>query len=233
MSIETIEPDVVIDAPASVLSIVPDLPDEPEEVIDTVSTADLPGIVAELVDTLGRIDVATTALAELKDTVRAWFVKFTKDAWECGDGNLGSDSLCETWERYLAEVGVPGRPNRSPAVNADGQFRVPITAANLRSATSIGLTDAQARAMIAGLPEADRYTPRTANFNLRISQIDLDDKTWDPLSKTTQRCVCPQARIEYQTQARANYGRDVLVDLSRVRVQYCPATTHIPWKGEA
>jgi hypothetical protein len=225
------EPDRHPDGPALVLSVVPDL-EEAETTTEGADTdvsasalsADLPAIAAELLATIERTDKAVAELAALKETVRTWYVKFTKDAW--ATANVAG--LCATWERYCESVGVPPRPDHasSPARNVRGTVRVPITARVLRSAT--GLAEAQVEVMIAALPEDQRFTSSQQSWNVTAASAVLDDPLWDPLAKGGgHRCICPTARADFQRRAVSNYGTGTLVDVDTLVID-CPASKHEP-----
>jgi hypothetical protein len=217
MTATTTRPEAVVtdDAPAFVLSAVPDLP-------DVTRVTDLAAIVAELKATNERTAVAEVALVALKETVRQWFVKFTKDSWEFAN----SDSLCATWERYTAEVGIPARPERSNPVTVRGIVKLPLSAVTV--ADTVKVSRAMAQVMIDALPEGERYTQISNAWNVTVSRIDLDDPNWEPLLKRRpSSCICPAARVDYLARVRSNYGTRAVVDLASLSID-CPAVNHIP-----
>lgn len=219
------EPDRHTDGPALVLSIVPDLDeDRADTSADTVSAADLPAIAAELLATIERTEKAVADLVALKDTVRAWFVKFTQEAWSTAE----VAGLCSTWERYCESVGVPPRPSHAGAVNVRGTVNLPITVASLRQ--SMVLTEMQAGVMLAALPENQRFIPSQQSWNVAAASAVLDDPHWDPLGpKSKSPCICPTARTEFARRAIENVGRNAVVDMASLVVS-CPAVTHTPYE---
>jgi len=222
MTATTTRPEAVVtdDAPAFVLSAVPDQP-------DVTRVTDLAAIVAELKATNERTAEAEAALVALKETVRQWFAKFTKESWDFANGKDGGDSLCATWERYCSEVGVPPRPERSSPVVVRGFVKMPLSAVTIADQTRIPRDVAQK--MIASLPEEERFTRVSNAWNVAVSSVDLDDPTWEPLAKTRSNlpCVCPRARAEFVSKAVSNYGRSAVVDMPSLSVD-CPASVHIP-----
>lgn len=212
-------PDIHEETPVSVLSVVPDLPD------DTVSSpeADLAGIVAEIAASAERTAAHLAALAALIDEARRWFVKFSREAWEFAEGGDGGGGrLCETWERYTNEVGVLPRPRNSSNVTVRGYVRVPMTAGTI--VEQLPVTAEQANLMLKALPADQRYARSALAHSLLLSDLLIASPDWDPLGSKRQ-CICPQARAKFAEWAVRNYrSRTVDPDIT---ISGCPAGTHI------
>jgi hypothetical protein len=224
MTATTTRPEVVAndDAPAFVLSAVPDQP-------DVTRVTDLAAIVAELKATNERTAKAEADLVALKETVRQWFIKFTKDSWDFANGKYGDDSLCATWERYCAEVGVPPRPEKSNPILVRGNVKMPLSAITIADTTRI--PRAVAQKMIDSLPEEERFSVTQNSWNVTVGQFDLDDPTWEPLlRKRPNSCCCVAARADFANKVRANYGAKAFADMATLTID-CPALAHVPWEA--
>jgi hypothetical protein len=193
------------------------VPDTPE-----VGTVDLHVLVAEIIATNERAAEAEAVLEAERTTVRAWYHTFVKDSWEYAD----QAQHCPTWETCAREAGIPGRPaNRE--VQVRGSVITPFTVSNI--IRKMGVSEAMAEAMYAGLSEDQRVTTANHTWNLTVTRKDIVPPDWDPLDKKSFKagCICPAGREAFIAYAKRNYGQDVqLADISVVNG--CSATTHIP-----
>jgi len=193
------------------------VPDTPE-----VGDVDLHVLVTEIIATNERAAEAEAVLEAEKATVRAWYHTFVKDSWEYAD----QAHHCPTWEACAREAGIPGRPaNRD--VQVRGEVITPFTISSI--IRKMGVSEAMAAAMYAGLSEDQRVTTTTHTWNLTVTRKDIVPPDWDPLAKKSFKagCICPAGREAFIAYAHRNYGADVQLANINV-VTGCSASTHIP-----
>jgi hypothetical protein len=195
----------------------PTVPDTPE-----VSDVDLHVLVTEIIATNERAAEAEAVLEAERATVRAWYHQFVKDSWQYAD----DAQHCPTWEACAREAGIPGRPaNRD--VRVRGNVISPFTISHI--IRKMGVSEAMAAAMYAGLSEEQRVVTTPQTWNLTVTRKDIVPPDWDPLDKKSFKagCICPAGREAFIAYAKRNYGADVqLTDI--VVADGCMASTHIP-----
>lgn len=213
--------EMVQEVEAEVEAIAAEVEAAPDQAVAEPLNVDLAAVVAEIVATQAHVAAVQEELTAEKVRVRTWYKTFIEDSWE-----YARDSQhCQTWEACAREAGIPGRPERGSqrSVIVTGEVLTTLSAPTLAAQT--GLPRATVAAMIAGLPEDQRFVVSGREWGLTVPKVQFPDD-WDPFDKDGFKkvCVCNQAREAFRDYARRNVSREVT--FRNIVVTNCSAPEH-------